>query len=70
MFSFRIPKLNRSGSPTMKFKYWSKTCAMLSEVPAAAVCAAKSSSRGLGMEDRKLMYAGEYKPRARSLVIA
>ena len=53
----------------MKLRYWSKTCAILSEVPAAAICAAKSSSRGLGMEERKLMYAGEYKPRERSLVM-
>ena len=43
---------------------------MLSEVPAAAVCAANSSSNGLGIDERKLMYAGEYKPRDKSLVIA
>jgi hypothetical protein len=59
VFSFLMPKLNKSGSPTMKFKYWSKNCAILSEVPASAVCFAKSSSRGLGIEERKLMYAGE-----------
>jgi hypothetical protein len=43
---------------------------MLSDVPVAAVCDAKSSSNGLGIEDRKFMYAGEYRPRERSLVIA
>ncbi len=42
---------------------------MLSEVPASAVCFAKSSRRGRGIEERKLMYAGEYKPRERSEVI-
>lgn len=53
--SFCMPRLKRSGSVTMKFRYWSYTCEMRSEVPAAAVCAAKSSNRGRGMEERKLM---------------
>jgi hypothetical protein len=59
VFSFLIPKLNKSGSPTMKLRYWSKNCAMLSEVLDSAVCRAKSSSKGRGIEERKFMYAGE-----------
>ena len=43
---------------------------MLSDVPVAAVCVAKSSNNGLGMDERKLIYAGEYKPRDKSVVIA
>lgn len=42
---------------------------MLSEVPACAVCVAKSSKSGRGIEERKLMYAGEYRPCWRSCVI-
>lgn len=55
--SFCIPKLNRSGSVTIKLRYWSKTCAICSEVPAAAACAAKSSNKGRGIDDRKLTWA-------------
>jgi hypothetical protein len=43
---------------------------MLSEVPASAVCVAKSSRRGRGIEDKKLTYAGEYSPFERSAVMA
>lgn len=39
-------------------------------MPASAVCLAKSSSNGRGIEERKLMYAGEYSPFERSDVIA
>ena len=42
---------------------------MLSAVPASAVCAAKSSNSGLGIEVKKLMYAGEYRPFLRSCVM-
>lgn len=57
--SFCMPKLNRSGSVTMKLRYWSYSCAICSDVPAAAVCVAKSSRRTRGSEERKLIYAGE-----------
>jgi hypothetical protein len=50
-----MPRLKRSGSLTMKFRYWSKTWAMFSDVPASAVWDAKSSRRGRGIEERKLM---------------
>lgn len=43
---------------------------MLSEVPEAATCAAKSSSKGRDMEVRKLTYAEEYKPFCKSDEIA
>lgn len=57
--SFCMPKLKRSGSATIKFKYWSKSCEIFSDVPDVAVCVAKSSNRTRGNDDKKLMYAGE-----------
>lgn len=53
--SFCIPKLNRSGSATIKLRYWSNNWAICSAVPFSAVCDAKSSRSGRGMEERKLM---------------
>ena len=38
-------------------------------MPDCAVCVAKSSRSGLGMEDRKLIYAGEYRPFCKSCVM-
>ena len=43
---------------------------MFSDIPASAVCAANSSNSGRGIEERKLIYAGEYNWRERSSVIA
>jgi len=68
--SFCMPKLNRSGSATTKSRYWSKSWAICSCVPAAAVCAAKLSRRGRGIEEVKLRYAGVYNPFCRSFVMA
>lgn len=53
--SLPMPRLNKSGSPTMKFRYWSKTWAIHSDVLEVAICVAKSSKRGRGMDERKLM---------------
>lgn len=67
--SFCMPRLNKSGSETIKLRNWSYSCAILSEVPAVAVCDAKSSRRTRGSEDRRLMYAGSYRSFWRSFVM-
>lgn len=54
-----MPRLNRSGSATIKFRYWSYTWETFSAVPLDAIWDAKSSRSGLGTADRKLTYAGE-----------
>lgn len=64
-----MPRENRLGSLTIKLRYWSKTWLMLVAVPASAVCVAKSSSSGREIEDRKLIYAGEYSPLCKSCVM-
>jgi hypothetical protein len=56
----------RSGSLTMKLRYWSYIWARCSAVPEAAVCAANSSKSGRGIELRKFTYAGEYSDLERS----
>ena len=42
---------------------------MSSDVPVSAILLAKSSNNTRGNEDKRLMYAGEYRPFCRSLVI-
>lgn len=68
--SLPIPKLNKSGSLTIKLRYWSKTWAICSDVPLLTVWSANSSNSCRGTEDRKLMYAGEYRLRERSEVMS
>lgn len=52
---FCMPRLKRSGSATMKLRYWSNSWAILSDVAAVAVCVAKSSSSTRGSDESKLM---------------
>lgn len=53
--SFCMPRLKRSGSVTIKLRYWSYSCEIISDVPAVAVCVAKSSNSSLLTDDKKLM---------------